>query len=283
MQRPFRQVDVFTDEPYRGNPVAVVLDGDGLSTAEMQRFANWTNLSETTFVLPPTDTRGRLPRAHLHARPRAAVRRASDARDVPRLAHVGRPATAWRRDRAGVHGRADQDPRVRLTGWRSPHRRSCVRARWTRRSSSASRRCCTSTGSTSSPPSGPTTDPAGWRSLLASAEAVLALKPAPIDFDLGVVGPHPAGSAHGDRGSGLLPEGRRHRRGPGDGEPQRLARTVAARIRPAELAVHRRPRAPPSVAPDGCTCRVTTTARSGSAAEPSPACRATSSCSRVEL
>jgi PhzF family phenazine biosynthesis protein len=55
MQRAFRQVDVFTDEPYRGNPVAVVLDADGLSTAQMQRIANWTNLSETTFVLPPSD------------------------------------------------------------------------------------------------------------------------------------------------------------------------------------------------------------------------------------
>ena len=54
-RRPFRQVDVFTDIPYRGNPVAVVLDGDGLSTQEMQRFAHWTNLSETTFVMPPTD------------------------------------------------------------------------------------------------------------------------------------------------------------------------------------------------------------------------------------
>jgi PhzF family phenazine biosynthesis protein len=53
MARPFKQVDVFTDTPYRGNPVAVVLDADGLSTKEMQRFANWTNLSETTFVLPP--------------------------------------------------------------------------------------------------------------------------------------------------------------------------------------------------------------------------------------
>src|SRR4051794_40184147 len=50
--RPFRQVDVFTDVPYAGNPVAVVLDGDGLSTEAMQRFAHWTNLSETTFVLP---------------------------------------------------------------------------------------------------------------------------------------------------------------------------------------------------------------------------------------
>ncbi|MEM9466921.1 MAG: PhzF family phenazine biosynthesis protein [Actinomycetota bacterium] len=53
--RSFKQVDVFTAVPYRGNPLAVVMDGDGLSTEEMQRFANWTNLSETTFVLPPTD------------------------------------------------------------------------------------------------------------------------------------------------------------------------------------------------------------------------------------
>ncbi|MEM8709158.1 MAG: PhzF family phenazine biosynthesis protein [Actinomycetota bacterium] len=53
--RAFKQVDVFTTTPYRGNPVAVVMDGEGLSTEQMQRFANWTNLSETTFLLPPTD------------------------------------------------------------------------------------------------------------------------------------------------------------------------------------------------------------------------------------
>jgi PhzF family phenazine biosynthesis protein len=52
--RPFKQVDVFTDTPYLGNPLAVVLDGAGLSTDEMQHFAHWTNLSETTFLLPPT-------------------------------------------------------------------------------------------------------------------------------------------------------------------------------------------------------------------------------------
>ena len=40
-QRRFRQVDVFTAEPYKGNPVAVVLDGDGLSTAQMQAIAVW--------------------------------------------------------------------------------------------------------------------------------------------------------------------------------------------------------------------------------------------------
>jgi PhzF family phenazine biosynthesis protein len=50
----FKQVDVFTDRPFFGNPVAVVLDGDGLDAAAMQRIAAWTNLSETTFVLRPT-------------------------------------------------------------------------------------------------------------------------------------------------------------------------------------------------------------------------------------
>ncbi|MFM5948392.1 MAG: PhzF family phenazine biosynthesis protein [Novosphingobium sp.] len=53
--RKFAQIDVFTAVPYQGNPVAVVLDGEGLSDGEMQGFANWTNLSETTFVLPATD------------------------------------------------------------------------------------------------------------------------------------------------------------------------------------------------------------------------------------
>ncbi len=54
--RPFRQLDVFTTEPYRGNPLAVVLDGEGLGEAQMQQFARWTNLSETTFLLLPTDS-----------------------------------------------------------------------------------------------------------------------------------------------------------------------------------------------------------------------------------
>ena len=54
-QRPFKQVDVFTAQPYRGNPLAVVLDGSGLDAAAMQHFTNWTNLSECTFLLPPTE------------------------------------------------------------------------------------------------------------------------------------------------------------------------------------------------------------------------------------
>ena len=50
----FRQVDVFTRTPFLGNPVAVVLDAENLTTEQMQRIAAWTNLSETTFVLPPS-------------------------------------------------------------------------------------------------------------------------------------------------------------------------------------------------------------------------------------
>lgn len=54
ISRPFSQVDVFAESPQSGNPLAVVADGSELSTEDMLRFANWTNLSETTFVLPAT-------------------------------------------------------------------------------------------------------------------------------------------------------------------------------------------------------------------------------------
>jgi PhzF family phenazine biosynthesis protein len=60
---PFKQVDVFTSVRFKGNPVAVILEGDGLSSAQMQQIAHWTNLSETTFVLTPT-----LPGADYHLR-----------------------------------------------------------------------------------------------------------------------------------------------------------------------------------------------------------------------
>ena len=69
--RNFKQVDVFTHSPFKGNPVAVVLDADGLSTEQMQQVANWTNLSETTFVVAVTD-----PGADYHVRiftPRAEL------------------------------------------------------------------------------------------------------------------------------------------------------------------------------------------------------------------
>ena len=52
---PFRQVDVFSAEPWLGNPLAVVHDADGVTDEQMARFARWTNLSETTFLCTPTD------------------------------------------------------------------------------------------------------------------------------------------------------------------------------------------------------------------------------------
>lgn len=59
----FKQVDVFTSVRFNGNPVAVVLQADTLSTQQMQKIANWTNLSETTFIVPTTD-----PGADYHVR-----------------------------------------------------------------------------------------------------------------------------------------------------------------------------------------------------------------------
>jgi PhzF family phenazine biosynthesis protein len=60
---PFQQVDVFSSQPMRGNPLAVVAGADALSDQQMQAFANWTNLSETTFLLTPRD-----PKAHYRVR-----------------------------------------------------------------------------------------------------------------------------------------------------------------------------------------------------------------------
>ncbi len=55
MKRRFQQLDVFSDVPLSGNPLAVVVDGAGLTDVQMAAFARWTNLSETTFLLPPQD------------------------------------------------------------------------------------------------------------------------------------------------------------------------------------------------------------------------------------
>lgn len=54
MTSPFKLVDVFGTDPFTGNPLAVIADGAGLSTEDMQRITRWLNLSETTFLLPPT-------------------------------------------------------------------------------------------------------------------------------------------------------------------------------------------------------------------------------------
>jgi PhzF family phenazine biosynthesis protein len=191
--RPFSQVDVFTSTPYRGNPVAVVLDGDGLTAEQMHQFANWTNLSETTFVLPPTepgaDYRVRIftPMAELpfaghptlgtcHAwlaaggtsrQPDLIVQECAAGlvrlrRTPDGLAFAAPPVL---RD-----GPVDGELLARIASVLRIDRSAIVDASWA--------------------DNGP-----GWVAvLLDSADAVLAIKPGPVDLDVGVAGPYPAGS-----------------------------------------------------------------------------------------
>jgi PhzF family phenazine biosynthesis protein len=204
--RPFVEVDVFTADPYGGNPVAVVLDASGLTTEEMQRFANWTNLSETTFVLAPRaaeadyEVRIFTPVAELpfaghptlgtcHAWLEAggapadedlvmqqcaaglvAIRRSADglAFAAPPLVRSGPVEEALVDEIASVLGIA---------------RAEIVDAQWA--------------------DNGP-----GWVAvLLADAEAVLALAPGFADLDIGVVGPHPDGSAEAIEVRAFFPKG----------------------------------------------------------------------------
>jgi len=192
MPRPFAQVDVFTTTPYRGNPVAVVLDGEGLDTDAMQRFANWTNLSETTFVLAPTvdeaDYRVRIftPTLELpfaghptlgtcHAWLVAARREHQD--EVVQQCGAGLV-----RVRRTADGLAFAAPDLLRTGPMEESlveqvaavlgisRDEIVDAEWA--------------------DNGP-----GWIAiLLADADAVLALRPGFAELDIGVAGPYPPGA-----------------------------------------------------------------------------------------
>ena len=190
--RPFAQVDVFTDTPYAGNPVAVVLDADGLDTATMQRFAHWTNLSETTFVLPPStpeaDYRVRIftPVAELpfaghptlgtcHAWLEAGGRPRDE--DVI-VQECGSGLVRVRRTSAGLafaappllrSGPVEESLVEQIASVLGIDRAEIVDAAWA--------------------DNGP-----GWVAvLLESAEAVLALRPGFVDLDVGVAGFHPDG------------------------------------------------------------------------------------------
>jgi PhzF family phenazine biosynthesis protein len=191
--RQFRQVDVFTDTPYLGNPVAVVLGADGLGQDQMQRFARWTNLSETTFVLAPeaagADYRvriftpgGELPFAGhptlgtCHAWREAGGQPSRDGVIVQEcqagLIRI-RPAGSGRAFAAPplVRGGPVEEPLTRhLAEVLNIARADIVAAQWA--------------------DNGP-----GWVAvLLASAEAVLAVRPGAADLHIGVVGPYPPGS-----------------------------------------------------------------------------------------
>jgi PhzF family phenazine biosynthesis protein len=193
MRRAISEVDVFATTPYSGNPVAVVLDGEGLGTEEMQRFAHWMNLSETTFVLEPTSAE--------------ADYRVRIFTPVAELPFAGHPTLgtchAWLEHGAGDgggdavvqecaaglvsvrmtpdglafsappllrSGPVEEELVERIAGVLGIERSSVVDSQWVDK--------------------GP-----GWVAvLLGSAEEVLAVTPRCDDLDLGVVGPYPEGA-----------------------------------------------------------------------------------------
>jgi PhzF family phenazine biosynthesis protein len=196
MQRRFSQLDVFTATPLLGNPLAVVHDGSGLSDAQMAAFARWTNLSETTFLLPPTE-----------AAADYRVRIFTPAQELPFAGHPtlgschawlaggGRP----RRDDEIVQECGVGLVRIRRDGSQlafaaPPLRRSGAADAATR--AQVARALRLSEGALRAVQwvdNGP-----GWVGvMLGDADAVLALRPdfaAMADLKVGVIGPHPAGS-----------------------------------------------------------------------------------------
>ena len=113
-------VDVFTDRPFAGNPLAVVFGAEALAGDQMQTLAREFNLSETVFVLPPTSPDGRLPGPDLHAGDGAAVRRAPERRrrgdrDAPRAGRA-RAGGAGVRRRACCRSQVTDAGPATLTG-----------------------------------------------------------------------------------------------------------------------------------------------------------------------
>jgi PhzF family phenazine biosynthesis protein len=191
MTHPFRQVDVFTTTRYQGNPLAVVHDADDLTTEQMQRFANWTNLSETTFLLAPDEDAD------------YRVRIFTPSRELPFAGHptLGschawleaggqprQPGIITQQCGAGLiairtgpgslafaapplvrSGPVDDVLAGRVAAMLGIDRDDMVDLQWA--------------------DNGP-----GWIAvLMASAAAVLAIQPQPGDLDVGVAGPHPPG------------------------------------------------------------------------------------------
>lgn len=183
---------MFSTVPYRGNPLAVVLDADGLSTEVMQQFATWMNLSETTFLLPPSsgqaDYRVRIftPAAELpfaghptlgtcHAWLEAGGQPASPEVIVQ---ECGAGLVQVRRTEGGLafaapplvrSGPVDEPLAGRIAAQLGMARADMVDLAWA--------------------DNGP-----GWVAvLLPSAAAVLALRPGVVDLDIGVAGPYPPG------------------------------------------------------------------------------------------
>jgi len=192
--RRFSQVDVFGSGPCSGNPVAVVLDAEGMGEGEMQRFARWTNLAETTFVLPPTrpeaDYRVRIftPVLELpfaghptlgtcHAWLQGGGE-AGDAGEVVqecdaglvRIRHEENGKLAFDAPPLVRSGPASDEDTARVAAALGVDQDEMLAVEWV--------------------DNGP-----GWIvALFESAERVLELRPGALDFDLGAVGFHPPGS-----------------------------------------------------------------------------------------
>ncbi|MFZ4809917.1 MAG: PhzF family phenazine biosynthesis protein [Ilumatobacteraceae bacterium] len=193
MKRRFVQLDVFTDRPYFGNPLAVVVDGEGLDSDEMQRFANWTNLSETTFLLPPTDP--------------AADYRVRIFTPVAELPFAGHPtlgsAHAWLAH-GGVprrEGVVVQECEVGLVPIRHDGDALAFAAPPLLRGGPVDEVTLQQAVAELGIPRSAVVDAAwadngpGWLGLLvASADEVLAIRPNAMRLTIGVAGPYPAGS-----------------------------------------------------------------------------------------
>jgi PhzF family phenazine biosynthesis protein len=192
MSRQFRLVDVFTTTPYRGNPLAVVHDAFGLSEPEMQQFANWMNLSETTFLLPPQDSAADY-----------RVRIFTPSQELPFAGHptLG-TAHAWLEagGRPRTAGLVVQECGAGLVRVGLDDSRLCFEAPPVLRSGPVPEDLARQIAGVLRIGRDEIVDLAyadngpGWIAvLLASAEAVLAVQPGPTDLDLGIAGPHPAG------------------------------------------------------------------------------------------
>ncbi|WP_157254593.1 PhzF family phenazine biosynthesis protein [Nonomuraea typhae] len=204
MTRPYCEVDVFSGDPFSGNPVAVVLDADDLSDETMQRFAAWTNLSETTFVSAPSSSRAdyrvriftpteELPFAghptlgschawqrHTGAPPREVTYQECAAGLIPirrtdsGLAFAAPPVRAVELDEA-LLGRAAESLGLDRAAVVAAHHGD--------------------------------NGPRWLVLLLATAAEVLALRPRSIDLQIGVVGPYPAGSPEAFEVRAFVPTG----------------------------------------------------------------------------
>ena len=203
MLRRFRQVDVFTTIPYLGNPVAVVLDGEGLTTEDMQRFTRWTNLSEATFVLPPTQP-GAEYRVRIFTPASADLARGRLASELPFAGHptLG-TCHAWLEAAATPQGNrvVVQECGAGLVPVRQSADGLAFAAPPLVRGGPVDEALVEHIASLLHIRRGEIVDAAwadngpGWVAvLLESADAVLALKPGNVDLDVGVVGPYPPGS-----------------------------------------------------------------------------------------